>query len=224
MVVRRLRKDIETKSVNRDGSSAYGDFWFPSFLLQPRNRRQFPNRIFRRRLRQRRQRKGHHRTEAPQKVYRQKLHRQNRRRTPLRHRSPAQNSTRQKSVSRQRSASDTQSMTEWEDSIESEQKQRNRLRLKRRPRRRQRSLRRKRRQRKGLIKGGSGSGTIIFENDFNEIEADTELAKGKVKQLAEGNMAVEYNADFTKGWEQPLNADSFQLDAEYTAGIKRKQQ
>ncbi len=36
-------------------------------------------------------------------------------------------------------------------------------------------------------------------------------------------MAVEYNADFTgKGWEQPLNADSFQLDAEYTAGIKGK--
>ncbi len=65
-------------------------------------------------------------------------------------------------------------------------------------------------------------GTVIFENDFNEIAADTELAKGVVKQLAEGNMAVEYEADLTQGWGKTLNADSFQLDAEYTAGIKEK--
>lgn len=65
-------------------------------------------------------------------------------------------------------------------------------------------------------------GTVIFENDFNEIAAETELAKGVVKQLAEGNMAVEYEADLTQGWGKTLNADSFQLDAEYTAGIKEK--
>ena len=32
---------------------------------------------------------------------------------------------------------------------------------------------------------------------------------GVVKQLAEGNMAVEYEADLTQGWGKTLNADSF---------------
>ncbi|MDE7185829.1 MAG: hypothetical protein K2O40_15500, partial [Lachnospiraceae bacterium] len=65
-------------------------------------------------------------------------------------------------------------------------------------------------------------GSVIYKNDFNGETADNELAGGLVKELAEGNMAVEYEADLTKGWETTLNADSFQLDEAYTAGIKEK--
>ena len=122
-----------------------------------------------------------------------------------------------KSVSETESASDTQSMTERKDSIESETE--TVLQTETETTESEAEAETEERIDK---KEEAAQGTIIFENDFNEIEADTELAKGKVKQLAEGNMAVEYNADFTKGWEQPLNADSFQLDAEYTAGIKEK--
>ncbi len=126
-----------------------------------------------------------------------------------------------KSVSETESASDTQSMTEWEDSIESETETAQQTETETEEETTESEAEAETEERIDK-KEEAVQGTIIFENDFNEIEADTELAKGKVKQLAEGNMAVEYNADFTKGWEQPLNADSFQLDAEYTAGIKEK--
>ncbi len=126
-----------------------------------------------------------------------------------------------KSVSETESASDTQSMTEWEDSIESETETAQQTETETEEETTESEAEAETEERIDK-KEEAVQGTIIFENDFNEIEADTELAKGKVKQLAEGNMAVEYNADFTKGWEQPLNADSFQLDAEYTAGIKGK--
>ncbi len=126
-----------------------------------------------------------------------------------------------KSVSETGSASDTQSMTEWEDSIESETETAQQTETETEEETTESEAEAETEERIDK-KEEAVQGTIIFENDFNEIEADTELAKGKVKQLAEGNMAVEYNADFTKGWEQPLNADSFQLDAEYTAGIKEK--
>ncbi len=126
-----------------------------------------------------------------------------------------------KSVSETGSASDTQSMTEWEDSIESETETAQQTETETEEETTESEAEAETEERIDK-KEEAVQGTIIFENDFNEIEADTELAKGKVKQLAEGNMAVEYNADFTKGWEQPLNADSFQLDAEYTAGIKGK--
>ena len=122
-----------------------------------------------------------------------------------------------KSVSETESTSDTQSMTERKDSIESETE--TVLQTETETTESEAEAETEERIDK---KEEAAQGTIIFENDFNEIEADTELAKGKVKQLAEGNMAVEYNADFTKGWEEPLNADSFQLETEYTAGIKEK--
>ena len=128
-----------------------------------------------------------------------------------------------KSVSETESASDTQSMTEWEDSIESETETAQQTETETETEEETTESEAEAETEERIDKKEEAvQGTIIFENDFNEIEADTELAKGKVKQLAEGNMAVEYNADFTKGWEQPLNADSFQLDAEYTAGIKEK--
>jgi len=128
-----------------------------------------------------------------------------------------------KSVSETESASDTQSMTEWEDSIESETETAQQTETETETEEETTESEAEAETEERIDKKEEAvQGTIIFENDFNEIEADTELAKGKVKQLAEGNMAVEYNADFTKGWEQPLNADSFQLDAEYTAGIKGK--
>ena len=126
-----------------------------------------------------------------------------------------------KSISETESASDTQSMTEREDSIESETETAQQTETETEEETTESEAEAETEERIDK-KEEAVQGTIIFENDFNEIEADTELAKGKVKQLAEGNMAVEYNADFTKGWEQPLNADSFQLDAEYTAGIKGK--
>ena len=126
-----------------------------------------------------------------------------------------------KSISETESASDTQSMTEREDSIESETETAQQTETEAEEETTESEAEAETEERIDK-KEEAVQGTIIFENDFNEIEADTELAKGKVKQLAEGNMAVEYNADFTKGWEQPLNADSFQLDAEYTAGIKEK--
>ncbi len=126
-----------------------------------------------------------------------------------------------KSISETESASDTQSMTEREDSIESETETAQQTETETEEETTESEAEAETEERIDK-KEEAVQGTIIFENDFNEIEADTELAKGKVKQLAEGNMAVEYNADFTKGWEQPLNADSFQLDAEYTAGIKEK--
>ncbi len=126
-----------------------------------------------------------------------------------------------KSVSETESASDTQSMTEREDSIESETETVLQTETETKEETTESEAEAETEERIDREEEAV-QGTIIFENDFNEIEADTELAKGTVKQLAEGNMAVEYNADFTKGWEEPLNADSFQLEAEYTAGIKEK--
>ena len=126
-----------------------------------------------------------------------------------------------KSVSETESASDTQSMTEREDSIESETETVLQTETETKEETTESEAEAETEERIDREEEAV-QGTIIFENDFNEIEADTELAKGTVKQLAEGNMAVEYNADFTKGWEEPLNADSFQLETEYTAGIKEK--
>ncbi len=126
-----------------------------------------------------------------------------------------------KSVSETESASDTQSMTEREDSIESETETVLQTETETKEETTESEAEAETEERIDREEEAV-QGTIIFENDFNEIEADSELAKGTVKQLAEGNMAVEYNADFTKGWEEPLNADSFQLEAEYTAGIKEK--
>jgi len=126
-----------------------------------------------------------------------------------------------KSVSETESASDTQSMTEREDSIESETETVLQTETETKEETTESEAEAETEERIDREEEAV-QGTIIFENDFNEIEADTELAKGTVKQLAEGNMAVEYNVDFTKGWEEPLNADSFQLETEYTAGIKEK--
>lgn len=126
-----------------------------------------------------------------------------------------------KSVSETESASDTQSMTEREDSIESETETALQTETETEEETTESEAEAETEERIDREEEAV-QGTIIFENDFNEIEADTELAGGTVKQLAEGNMAVEYNADFTKGWEEPLNADSFQLETEYTAGIKEK--
>lgn len=60
---------------------------------------------------------------------------------------------------------------------------------------------------------------VVYKSDFNELTADTELAKGTVRQLADGNMAIEYSADLSasEGWTSMFQADSLSLDTPYDA-------
>lgn len=65
---------------------------------------------------------------------------------------------------------------------------------------------------------------VVYKSDFNELTADTELAKGTVKQLADGNMAIEYSADLSAadGWTNMFQADSLLLDTPYDASKSEK--
>ena len=67
-------------------------------------------------------------------------------------------------------------------------------------------------------------GKIIYENYFNSEEAGTELAKGSVVKLADGNMAIEYDVDLSdsKGeWKDIFQAD-LSLSPAYTDVITEK--
>lgn len=60
---------------------------------------------------------------------------------------------------------------------------------------------------------------VLYKSGFDEIAADTELANGTVKQLADGNMAIEYSADLSASteWTTMFQADSLSLDTPYDA-------
>lgn len=65
---------------------------------------------------------------------------------------------------------------------------------------------------------------VLFESDFNSESADQTLAKGTVKQLADGNMAIEYSADLSAAteWTNMFQADSLSLSAPYNASKVKK--
>lgn len=60
---------------------------------------------------------------------------------------------------------------------------------------------------------------VLYQSNFDDQAADTELAKGTVKQLADGNMAIEYSADLSAStaWTNMFQADSLSLDTPYDA-------
>ena len=64
---------------------------------------------------------------------------------------------------------------------------------------------------------------IVYNNNFNSIAADTELAGGAVKLLAEGNMAVEYDVDLSESnkWTNMFQAD-LPLSPAYDASDVKK--
>lgn len=65
---------------------------------------------------------------------------------------------------------------------------------------------------------------VLFESDFNSESADQTLAQGTVKQLADGNMAIEYSADLSAAtdWMNMFQADSLSLSAPYDASKVEK--
>ena len=64
-------------------------------------------------------------------------------------------------------------------------------------------------------------GKLIYENDFNELSADSVLANGTIKELSNGNMAIEYTANLEGEWKDVFQAD-FPLDSAYTEPITEK--
>lgn len=65
---------------------------------------------------------------------------------------------------------------------------------------------------------------VLYNSDFNSETADATLAKGTVKALADGNMAIEYSADLSAsdGWTNMFQADSFSLNTPYDASKAEK--
>lgn len=75
----------------------------------------------------------------------------------------------------------------------------------------------------GEEKPGDGD-VVLYQSNFDDQTADTKLASGTVKQLADGNMAIEYSADLSASteWTNMFQADSFSLDTPYNAAEAEK--